>query len=134
MSIAMGNDFANGNPTDYPAFYAASINGAMSVAAVASTMAHASYSNSGHAIARSPHQAATGRIERTTSFVWQVDLDFNDQFDVAPRPALRRSTADIGIRHVDGDAARGSGLAALILSQYPASSRRRSRRSSRARR
>jgi len=45
--VSMGNDFAEGNPVEYPAAYAPSIEGVMSVAAVNAKSDHASYSSAG---------------------------------------------------------------------------------------
>jgi len=47
VAIAMGNEFEEGNPTEYPVFYAASIDGAMSVGAVGRSLRRAFYSNTG---------------------------------------------------------------------------------------
>ena len=80
VAIAMGNAFASGNPTEYPAFYAASIDGAMSVASVTSTKTHASYSRFRFVLQKSP-RARRRWSERNadTSFVWQGTLNFSDQ-------------------------------------------------------
>ena len=43
----MGNDFENGNATNYPAAFAADIAGAMAVAAVGRSLNRAAYSNTG---------------------------------------------------------------------------------------
>ena len=47
VSIAGGNDYQNGNPTEYPAFYANSLDGAMSVGAVGKTLTRSYYSSTG---------------------------------------------------------------------------------------
>ena len=47
VSIAMGNEFEDGNPTEYPAAYAAQIDGVMSVGATGRSGRRAYYSNTG---------------------------------------------------------------------------------------
>ena len=45
--MAVGNEFAEGNPIEYPAAYAAQIDGAMAVGAVDRSSKRAGYSNTG---------------------------------------------------------------------------------------
>jgi serine protease len=47
IAIAAGNEFEDGNPTEYPAALAANIDGAMAVGAVGRTLSRSFYSNSG---------------------------------------------------------------------------------------
>ena len=47
VAIAVGNEFEDGNPVEYPAAYAADIDGAMSVGAVGRNSRRAFYSNTG---------------------------------------------------------------------------------------
>ena len=47
VSIAAGNEFEDGNPVEYPAAYAAAIDGAVAVGAVGRSSRRASYSNTG---------------------------------------------------------------------------------------
>jgi subtilisin family serine protease len=117
VAIAMGNDFANGNPTEYPAFYAAGIDGAMSVAAVTSSMAHASYSSSGSycEIAAPGGDGPDGLV---TSFIWQVTLNFSDQDPSLVLPRFDRYD-EIGYTGTSMATAHVSGVAALIMSEYP---------------
>jgi len=117
VAIAMGNDFANGNPTEYPAFYAASIDGAMSVAAVTSSKAHASYSSAGSycEIAAPGGDGPDGLV---TTFIWQVTLNFNDQDPTLLVPRFDRYD-EIGYTGTSMATAHVSGLAALIMSEYP---------------
>ena len=44
VAISAGNDFEDGNPVEYPAAYAAEIDGVMSVGAIGPTRARAYYS------------------------------------------------------------------------------------------
>jgi serine protease len=117
VSIAMGNDFAKGNPTEFPAFYAAGIDGAMSVAAVTSSMAHASYSSSG-SYCEIAAPGGDGPNGATTTFIWQVTLNFDDQATTLLVPRFDRYN-EVGYTGTSMATAHVSGLAALIMSQYP---------------
>ena len=77
VAVAGGNEFEEGNPVEYPAGFAASIDGAMSVAAVGRSLRRAFYSNTG------PHIeiAAPGGDDRDgglDGLVWQTTIRFGD--------------------------------------------------------
>jgi serine protease len=77
IAVAGGNEFEEGNPVEYPAGFAASIDGAMSVAAVGRSLRRAFYSNTGSHI----EIAAPGGDDRDgglDGLVWQATILFSD--------------------------------------------------------
>src|SRR4029453_14909522 len=78
VSVSAGNEYEDGNPTNYPAKYGETINGVLTVAAVGRTRAHSYSSSSGSYV----EIAAPGGDQRASGTsnggIWQLTLDEDD--------------------------------------------------------